>query len=160
MADVFCNNCGHKNPAESNFCSSCGQPLERPATEPHTITFALDQLAPGDEVDVDLSDVGPGGVLIVTRGPNTGSEFALEHVITTAGRHPDSDIFLDDITVSRRHAEIRLEGTHYLVSDVGSLNGTYLNGDRVDVHELAEGDQLQVGKYRLVFAFGAHDGDD
>ena len=69
-------------------------------------------------------------------------------------------LFLDDVTVSRRHAEIRLEGTHYLVSDVGSLNGTYLNGDRVDVHELAEGDQLQVGKYRLVFAFGAHDGDD
>ncbi|MEI2654561.1 MAG: FHA domain-containing protein [Microthrixaceae bacterium] len=99
-------------------------------------------------------------LLVVIRGTNAGSRFALDPEVTTIGRHPESTVFLDDVTVSRRHTEIRLEGTHYLVSDVGSLNGTYLNGDRVDVHELAEGDQLQVGKYRLVFAFGAHDGDD
>ena len=159
MADVFCNNCGHKNPAESNFCSSCGQPLERPATEPHTITFALDQLAPGDEVDVDLSDVGPGGVLIVTRGPNTGSEFALEHVITTAGRHPDSDIFLDDVTVSRRHAELERTADGYLVRDAGSLNGTYLNQKIVsgDTH-LSNGDEIQVGRFKLVFVLGTETG--
>jgi len=69
-------------------------------------------------------------------------------------------VFLDDVTVSRRHAEVRVDGSRYVVSDVGSLNGTYLNGDRVDTHDLVEGDQLQVGKYRLVFAFGAHDGDE
>lgn len=131
MSEVFCNNCGHGNAAGSNFCSSCGHPLERPEDEPATITFSLDQVS-GDEVEVDLATVGPTGMLVVTRGPNTGSEFNLEHVITTAGRHPDSDIFLDDVTVSRRHVEIERTTSTLLVRDVGSLNGTYLNQDRID----------------------------
>ena len=155
MADVFCNNCGHRNPLGSNFCSSCGQPLDRVDDEPATITFAIDQAPSGEELQVDLAEVGPGGVLIVTRGPNTGSEFALEHVITTVGRHPDSDIFLDDVTVSRRHVEVERLTSGYVVRDVGSLNGTYLNQQRIDKDApMGNGDELQVGKFKLVFVAG------
>ena len=157
MADVFCNNCGHRNPLGSNFCSSCGQPLDRVDDEPATITFAIDQAPSGEELQVDLADVGPGGVLVVTRGPNTGSEFDLEHVITTAGRHPDSDIFLDDVTVSRRHAEFRRDAGDFVVVDVGSLNGTYVNRDRIDEVVLHGGDEVQIGKFRLVYFTGPAD---
>ncbi len=155
MTDVFCNNCGHRNTSGSNFCSACGHPLERPADEPATITFSLDQQGSGEEIVVERSDVGPGGLLVATRGPNAGSEFALEHVITTAGRHPDSDIFLDDVTVSRRHVEIERTRSGYIVRDVGSLNGTYLNQDLVDGDvAMANGDELQVGLFKLVFVAG------
>ena len=155
MGDVFCNNCGHRNHEGSNFCSSCGQPLVRADDATATITFAIDQAAPGDEVQVDVADVGPGGVLVVTRGPNTGSEFTLEHVITTVGRHPDSDIFLDDVTVSRRHVEIERTTNGSVVRDVGSLNGTYLNQQRIDGDApMTNGDELQVGKFKLVFVTG------
>jgi len=145
---AVCPQCGSANAAESNFCSVCGAALERPDNE-HTETHPVVSISDDDQP-----------LLVVIRGTNAGSRFALDQAVTTIGRHPDSTVFLDDVTVSRRHAEVRVEGSRYLVSDVGSLNGTYVNGDRVDVHELAEGDQLQVGKYRLVFAFGAHDGDD
>jgi hypothetical protein len=155
VSDVFCTNCGHRNQAGSNFCSSCGQALERAPEEPVTITFTLDAES-GEEIQVDLSSVGSGGMLLVTRGPNTGSEFALEHVITSAGRHPDSDIFLDDVTVSRRHAEIeRTASGTVVVRDVGSLNGTYLNQQRIEGDApIANGDELQVGKFKLVYLAG------
>lgn len=156
MADVFCNNCGHRNLAGSNFCSSCGQPLERAPEENNTITFSLDALPGGEDLSVERSDVGPGGVLVATRGPNAGSEFALEHVITTAGRHPDSDIFLDDVTVSRRHVEIERTSSGYVVRDIGSLNGTYLNGALVEGDApMANGDELQVGRFKLVYVAGS-----
>ena len=151
MADVFCNNCGHRNPDGANFCSSCGQALDR-RDESATITFTLDQTVPGEEVAVDLDEVGPGGVLVVTRGPNSGSEFALEHVITNLGRHPDSDVFLDDVTVSRRHAEIQRTSSGHVVRDVGSLNGTYLNQKLIDGDSaFSNGDEIQVGRFKLVF---------
>jgi pSer/pThr/pTyr-binding forkhead associated (FHA) protein len=91
---------------------------------------------------------------VVKRGPNAGSKFVLESDVTRAGRHPDSDIFLDDITVSRRHAEIHRAGGGYKVRDAGSLNGTYLNRERIDEAPLANGDELQIGKFRLVFFEG------
>ena len=158
MADVFCNNCGHRNAAGSNFCSSCGQALDRTVDEePKTISFTLDQAPPtGEELQVDLEDVARRGVLIATRGPNSGSEFGLGQGVTTIGRHPDSDIFLDDVTVSRRHVEVEHASDGYTIRDVGSLNGTYVNqqlieGDRA----LANGDELQVGRFKLVFVAGA-----
>ena len=155
MTDVFCNNCGHRNPAGSNFCSSCGQPLERVADDPSTITFSIDALPGGEEIQVELEDVGPGGVLVATRGPNSGSEFALEHVITTIGRHPESDIFLDDVTVSRRHVEVERTPSGYVVRDVGSLNGTYVNQVIISVDTpIANGDEVQVGRFKLVFVAG------
>jgi pSer/pThr/pTyr-binding forkhead associated (FHA) protein len=93
-------------------------------------------------------------LLVVKRGPNAGSRFLLDVDTTSAGRHPDSDIFLDDVTVSRRHAEFRREGGEFVVIDVGSLNGTYVNREPVDQAVLAGGDEVQIGKFRLVFLTG------
>ena len=155
MSDVFCNNCGHRNPTGSNFCSSCGQALERAGEEPSTITFSLDSQPGGEEVEVEVADVGPEGVLVATRGPNAGSEFALEHVITTIGRHPDSDIFLDDVTVSRRHVEVERTSSGYVLRDLGSLNGTYVNQRLIDAETpMSNGDELQVGRFKLVYVAG------
>lgn len=158
MSEVFCNNCGHKNPRGSNFCSSCGSVLETNLDEPTTITFH--PVTPSDPVDeeltFDLDEIPAGmGALVVLRGPKAGSRFLLDQEITRAGRHPDSLIFLDDITVSRRHAEIRRDGDTYLAADAGSLNGTYVNRERIDGEiPLANGDELQVGKFKLVFFLG------
>lgn len=93
-------------------------------------------------------------LLVVKRGPNAGSRFLLDQPTTSAGRHPDSDIFLDDVTVSRRHAEFRSDGAEFQVVDVGSLNGTYVNREPVDSATLANGDEVQIGKFRLVFLTG------
>ncbi|MEA2686398.1 MAG: hypothetical protein QOE93_1593, partial [Actinomycetota bacterium] len=122
-----------------------------------TITFSIDvpPEAAEDEVTFDLDDIPPGaGLLVVTRGPNAGSRLSLTKPVTTIGRHPDSDIFLDDITVSRRHAEVVRREDGYYVRDAGSLNGTYLNRERIDEAPLANGDELQIGKFRLVFFSG------
>ncbi|MGV9664300.1 glycogen accumulation regulator GarA [Nocardia niigatensis] len=93
-------------------------------------------------------------LLVVKRGPNAGSRFLLDQPTTSAGRHPDSDIFLDDVTVSRRHAEFRQDDDTFQVVDVGSLNGTYVNREPVDSSELQNGDEVQIGKFRLVFLTG------
>jgi pSer/pThr/pTyr-binding forkhead associated (FHA) protein len=97
-------------------------------------------------------------MLVVKRGPNAGSKYMLDADITRAGRHPESDIFLDDITVSRRHAEFARRDRGYLVRDVGSLNGTYLNRERIEEAELASGDEVQIGKFKLVYLAGAAEG--
>jgi pSer/pThr/pTyr-binding forkhead associated (FHA) protein len=157
VGDVYCNNCGHKNAIGSNFCSSCGAVLETESVENTTITFhpaaPVDPI--DDEIAVELAELPSDlGVLVVKRGQNAGSRFTLTKPVTTAGRHPDSDIFLDDVTVSRRHAEIVAEPAGFLVRDVGSLNGTYLNRERIDEHALAHGDELQIGKFKLVFLLG------
>ena len=101
-------------------------------------------------------DALPSGsaLLVVQRGPGAGNRFLLDQPVVTAGRHPDSEIFLDDITVSRRHVEFRSTASGYLVRDVGSLNGTYVNRDRIDESPLQNGDEVQVGKFRLVFFAG------
>jgi pSer/pThr/pTyr-binding forkhead associated (FHA) protein len=99
------------------------------------------------------------GLLVVKRGPNAGSRFLLDRATTTAGRHPNSNIFLDDITVSRRHAEFRCVSGEFQVVDVGSLNGTYVNREPVDWAVLANGDEVQIGKFRLVFLTGRTTGD-
>jgi len=120
---------------------------------------ALDADAPPEAAEAEgagaLEALPPGSaLLVVKRGPNAGSRFLLDADTTTAGRHPESDIFLDDVTVSRRHAEFAREGAGFVVRDVGSLNGTYLNRERIDVAGLAGGDEVQIGKYRLVFLTG------
>ena len=163
MGDVYCNNCGHKNPIGSNFCSSCGAILETESPENTTITFhptapadPVDAAEPGeDDVAVEMTELPADlGVLVVKRGQNVGSRFTLTSAVTTAGRHPESDIFLDDVTVSRRHAEIVVSGDGFVVRDVGSLNGTYLNRERIEEAPLANGDELQIGKFKLVFLQG------
>jgi pSer/pThr/pTyr-binding forkhead associated (FHA) protein len=95
------------------------------------------------------------GMLVVKRGPNAGARFLLDQATTTAGRHPDSDIFLDDVTVSRRHAEFRVENDKFEVVDVGSLNGTYVNREPRNAETLNSGDEIQIGKFRLVFIQGS-----
>jgi pSer/pThr/pTyr-binding forkhead associated (FHA) protein len=170
----FCNNCGHENPEGSRFCSQCGTMLpgaDRPGptqglptpgvtdtamltpigSEPDTERVdSGDQLSDEDEAAVGALPAG-SALLIVQRGPNAGSRFLVDVDVVTAGRHPDSDIFLDDVTVSRRHAEFRREGQNVNVRDVGSLNGTYVNRDRIDEVTLSNGDEVQIGKYRLVY---------
>lgn len=154
---MFCNQCGHRNPEGSNFCSSCGAVLEHQGDqEPVTITLAPVEgagEASDEELVVNLSDLPPdAGLLVVKRGPNLGSRYLLGEGITTIGRHPESGIFLDDVTVSRRHAEVEHRpGEGFTVRDVGSLNGTYLNRERIETAALAHGDELQVGLFRLVF---------
>jgi len=108
--------------------------------------------APTDTPVAGLEALPAGSaLLVVKRGPNAGSRFLLDQAMTSAGRHPDSDIFLDDVTVSRRHAEFRREGSTFRVQDVGSLNGTYLNRERIDSVQLSSDDEVQIGKFRLVF---------
>ena len=162
-----CPRCGHQNLPDSHFCAQCGTPLTRggggESSVEQTSTIAIQAL---DEHEDDHGDTGapeglPAGtaLLVVKRGPNAGSRFLLDKDVTTAGRHPESDIFLDDVTVSRRHAEFRREGTRFIVRDVGSLNGTYLNRERIDETELAGGDEVQIGKFRLVFFAGPRGGE-
>ena len=156
--DVFCNQCGRGNPPGSNFCASCGAALSTLREDPTTVTFIPEQGEAADEMSVEVGDMPPGvGILVVKRGPNVGSRFALEKEVVQAGRHPDSDIFLDDVTVSRRHAEIVRDESGYVVRDAGSLNGTYLNRQRVESSPLADGDELQIGTFKLVFLTGRGD---
>jgi pSer/pThr/pTyr-binding forkhead associated (FHA) protein len=152
---VICARCGHDNQAGANFCSSCGAPLESGEDET-TVTLAIeDRVELDDELGAMLADLPAGtGALVVRRGPNAGSRFSLERDVTTVGRHPDSDIFLDDITVSRRHAVIRRDRDGYDVSDAGSLNGTYVNRERVETSPLRHLDELQVGRFVLLFMLG------
>ncbi|GLY75988.1 FHA domain-containing protein [Actinoallomurus iriomotensis] len=167
MPSVYCTQCGHANPDDARFCSNCGTPLTRSVPPPvmgepndstSTISLgAVDVAEPdaGDELPADQTGVEAlppnTALLVVKRGPNAGSRFLLDSDSTTAGRHPDSDIFLDDVTVSRRHAEFYRRGPQFSVRDVGSLNGTYVNRERIDEAGLSGGDEVQIGKFRLVF---------
>jgi len=164
---ALCAVCGHDTPdPEARFCAACGKPLNPVAAAEVTSTLSLG----GPAVD-DASAEEPGGasydtavvdrlaagtaLLVVKRGPSSGARFLLDADVTTAGRHPESDIFLDDITVSRRHAEFRRDDDGFRAVDVGSLNGTYVNRARVDDVRLINADEVQIGKYRLVFLSAA-----
>ena len=180
---MFCTQCGHQNLDDSHFCSRCGTALQRAGAGPVaeravelTSTISLAPLEHGEdpatrsgpaqreadgrepedhEPDAGLEGLLAGSsLLVVKRGPNAGSRFLLDADTTTAGRHPESDIFLDDVTVSRRHAEFVRHDGGFLVRDVGSLNGSYLNRERIESAALTGGDEVQIGKYRLVFLTG------
>jgi len=138
-----------------------GQGQEPPRTGPATMRFTgVPEADLPADADVRLSSddtstidaLRPGtALLLVLRGPNTGARFLLDSAMTTTGRHPDSDIFLDDVTVSRKHAVFEQDGDTFVVRDVGSLNGTYVNRERIDSAVLRAGDEVQIGKFRLVF---------
>src|SRR5689334_14045850 len=161
----YCSQCGSQNADTAKFCSQCGSPLAAgrsdavPQDNTSTITFGAPAKTEVDErtslnaADAAAVDALPAGsaLLVVQRGPGAGSRYLLDTDLNTVGRHPESDIFLDDITVSRRHVEFRREDGTFRVHDVGSLNGTYLNGDRVDDAELQNGDEVRIGKFRLIF---------
>jgi hypothetical protein len=170
---VFCTRCGQQNPPDAHFCARCGQELLRPggpvsgerlSETTTTLSLVSDSAeTPDAELTEGVTDsearaavealpIGTA-LLVVKRGPNAGSRFMLDRELTTAGRHPDSDIFLDDVTVSRRHAEFRrTPDGRFTVADVGSLNGTYLKRGRIESADvLSSGDEVQVGKFRLTF---------
>ena len=141
-----CPSCGVDNTPEVQACVECGARLGRADT---TLSM-LPQVGQGDSGDAPLKSTG-GIELVVAKGPSSGARYTVTRDETWLGRDPDSDIFLDDVTVSRKHAKIRLSGERVFVADVGSLNGTYLNGERVDEAELRHGDEMWIGKYKLVF---------
>ncbi|HEX9713263.1 MAG TPA: FHA domain-containing protein [Actinomycetota bacterium] len=143
---MYCTRCGHRNPDDSRFCASCGQTLG--ATDDTTMAIAIEP----EEEAVSLDGLGPDqGLLVIKGGPSAGSTVLIDQNITRLGRSPDSDVFLNDVTVSRSHVEITREGEQFLLKDIGSLNGTYLNRQRVDSAELSSGDELQIGKFKIVF---------
>jgi hypothetical protein len=177
---MFCTQCGQSNPADSRYCARCGAQLvpvgggpagrslsgDSPAATTSTISIsgitgvseraddeaaqAYGDLTPEDQAAVDGLP-SACALLFVARGPSSGSRYLLDTEVVTAGRQPDSDIFLDDVTVSRRHAEFRRVADSYAVRDVGSLNGTYVNRVRIDDVLLSDGDEVQIGKFRLVY---------
>jgi pSer/pThr/pTyr-binding forkhead associated (FHA) protein len=147
---LFCTQCGHRNAEGARFCAKCGHSLEEDITAKLSAVEIEDET--GEEVFLGLDELEPGqALLVVKRGPGAGSKFLIDKDEITAGRHPESDIFLNDITVSRKHMRLRREKGHFLVQDLGSLNGTYVNRELVEETQLANGDELQVGKFKLVF---------
>jgi pSer/pThr/pTyr-binding forkhead associated (FHA) protein len=159
-----CPRCESQNADDAKFCSQCGNRLgeaSAPSTTETTATIQFggppkseaDDGATLNEADAAAVEALPPGsaLLVVLRGPGSGSRYLLDQDVVTTGRHPESDIFLDDITVSRRHVEFRRDGDGYSVHDVGSLNGTYLNRDRIDDARLANGDEVRIGKFRLSY---------
>ena len=158
MVGVFCPRCGHRNPAGVNFCSSCGAALVTSAPDTSVSNVPVDDLSDGgqDDAVVGLLELPRGvGLLVVKRGSDVGVRFALDAAITKAGRHPESDIFLDDITVSRRHAEFVTSDQVTTIRDVGSLNGTYVNRERIEEARLSSGDEVQIGKFKLLYLVAA-----
>jgi len=156
---VRCRRCGHDNEDGANYCSACGAVLD--VDEETTAALALieDRESLSAELGEVLDELPEGlGMLVVRRGPNAGSTFVLQGDETTLGRHPDSDVFLDDVTVSRRHATVRRIVGGYEVLDVGSLNGTYVDHERVDTATLRDMQELQVGRFVLTFVLGGATG--
>ena len=144
---------GRSNRRRADACVPCDSELEvEDATTEHRVVEP--DASPGT-VYVDRSAFGRHqGLFVVNQGPKAGARYALDADLVSVGRDPQSDIFLDDITVSRRHAEVARDGARYSIRDVGSLNGTYVNRQLVDQVELSEGDEVQVGKFKLVFVHG------
>ena len=153
---LHCPECGFSNADGANYCQRCGAFLgtpEAPAAESSTATYRIDET--GELVPVELEDVvaqGGGAALVVRAGGGrVGESFPLDGDRMTIGRRPDSDVFLDDVTVSRDHALVVRRGDEYHLDDLGSLNGTYVNRRRIESHRLADGDEIQVGKYKLSY---------
>lgn len=165
-ADRVCPACHHHNDATANFCSSCGERIGGGPEEPTAAIPIVAEPAAGTESTershlAEREGFGEAeGILLVESGPKSGSRYALDQDTISAGRHPESDIFLDDVTVSRRHVEITRDSGSYSARDVGSLNGTYVNKELVDEGvELSDGDVLQIGRFKLLFFHGTGTGD-
>ena len=157
---LHCPECGFVNAEGANYCSRCGAYLgaarEKAKAgqhgEPATATYRIDET--GELVPVDVGDVvaDQGAALVIRAGGGrVGESFALDSERMTIGRRPDSDIFLDDVTVSRDHALLVRRSGDYFLDDLGSLNGTYVNRHRIESHRLEDGDELQVGKFKLTY---------
>ena len=150
-----CRRCGHDNEHGAQCCSACGAAFDVDEDSTATLALVENRESLAAELGEALDQLPEGlGMLIVRRGPNAGSTFVLQGDETTLGRHPDSDVFLDDVTVSRRHATLRRIDGGYEVADAGSLNGTYVDHERVDAARLRDMQELQVGRFVLTFVIG------
>ncbi|HUE28544.1 MAG TPA: FHA domain-containing protein [Solirubrobacteraceae bacterium] len=150
---LHCPECGFSNDEGANYCQRCGAFLAQSEPPPGTTTATYKVGETGELEEVELGDVVARGAALVIRagGGRSGESFPLEGERLTVGRRPDSDIFLDDVTVSRDHALLVRRGSDYYLDDCGSLNGTYVNRRRIESHHLIDGDELQIGKYKLAF---------
>ncbi len=151
---LHCQECGFLNPESANYCQRCGASLaqsEGSSEDPSTATYRIDEA--GELVPLEAADVAARGPALVVRtgGGRAGEIFPVTGERVSIGRRPESDVFLDDITVSRDHAVLIRRGDAWHIDDGGSLNGTYVNRSRIDSHQLQEGDELQIGKYKLTF---------
>ena len=148
-----CPECGFANADGANYCQRCGAFLVQSEQSGGATTATYRVGETGELEPVELDDVAARGAALVIRagGGRAGESFALEDDRLTIGRRPDSDIFLDDVTVSRDHAILVRRGSAYHLDDCGSLNGTYVNRRRIESHQLQDGDELQIGKYKLAF---------
>ncbi|MEX0789195.1 MAG: FHA domain-containing protein [Actinomycetota bacterium] len=149
---MYCHNCGTRNPTGAKFCGACGNTLQPADAAETTISFIPEvPTYETEEVSFPAEEIEEGkAVLVVKKGPEAGTNFFLEKDVVTCGRDAASDIFLDDVTVSRRHAEIRRDAGEFTIVDSDSLNGTFVNRNRVDSVALKNGDEIQIGKFKLV----------
>jgi hypothetical protein len=150
MSNVYCPECGFQNPEAANYCSKCGALLHVPESGEQTETFSP---AVRDELLESLGELPESGPALIVRtgGGRAGESFTPNADRTTIGRSPDCGVFLDDVTVSRRHAALIRRDGRWLIEDLGSLNGTFVNRRRVESAALEDGDEIQIGKYRLTF---------
>ena len=152
---VHCPECGFLNGEGANYCQKCGAYLnpqtESRQGEPTTATYRVGET--GELIPVDVEAIAETGAALVIRsgGGRVGESFPLERDRMTIGRRPDSDVFLDDVTVSRDHAVLVQRGGEWYLDDSGSLNGTYVNRRRIESHKLQDGDELLIGKYKLTY---------
>jgi len=152
LSHIYCPECGFQNLEAANYCSKCGALLvkDEPGSET-TMSYTPDHAE--EEAGVTLDDLGTEGPALVVRsgGGRAGEHFVPQGERTTIGRSPDCDVFLDDVTVSRKHAVLVREDGAFVIEDQGSLNGTFLNRRRIESGRLEHGDELQIGKYKLSF---------
>ena len=150
MSHVYCPECGFQNPEASNYCSRCGALLATDGGSETTMSFDIAE--DGEDVDL-LESLGIQGPALVVRagGGMAGQSFQPGEGRTLIGRSPECEVFLDDVTVSRRHAELTRDGETFSIRDLGSLNGTYVNRRRSESTVLDDDDEVQIGKYRLTF---------
>jgi pSer/pThr/pTyr-binding forkhead associated (FHA) protein len=151
---LHCPECGFVNAEGANYCARCGAflaPTDSGTGGPATAAYRVGET--GELEAIDLDEVAAQGAVLVIRsgGGRTGETFPVEGERITVGRRPDSDIFLDDVTVSRDHALLVKRGDGWFIDDLGSLNGTYVNRQRIESHRLNDGDELQIGKYKLAY---------
>ena len=152
---VHCSECGFVNPEGANYCQKCGAyvggPAEGEADEPTTMTYTVDDTGEMQPIDIDEAVARSGAALVIRSGGRAGESFTIEEDRVSIGRSPDAGVFLDDVTVSRNHALLVRRRDGLYIDDLGSLNGTYVNRRRIESHLLADGDEIQVGKYKLSY---------